>query len=251
MSKIYLINVGANTAHRKEARSPILPDGTWRYVAFPNADAGVAFPKDVVPYVRVKAGIKTHLDPDWTALTYGDNCAKRRARALFSVTPGDILLFWALLWRLENPDGDIFAGNARCWGLLGALRVQQVLESGKSLDELPRPLRERAQKNVHVEDGQVEATRGVRVFLGERKHSARFLKAVDLGIGRDDGLLRQTVTATDGRQIEWDRPPRWNSVTRSCRAILNLDERCDLTTAKKLAKCIARQNPEFDLLAGL
>jgi hypothetical protein len=40
----------------------------------------------------------THDDPDWTNLTYGDDCANGRAGSLKQVTEGDILLFWGMLW---------------------------------------------------------------------------------------------------------------------------------------------------------
>jgi ABC-type branched-subunit amino acid transport system substrate-binding protein len=35
MSKIFLVNVGANTSHASKARSPIFEDGTFVYVSFP------------------------------------------------------------------------------------------------------------------------------------------------------------------------------------------------------------------------
>src|SRR5438093_5093935 len=100
MAKIYLINVGANTGHSRKARSPVFPDGTWMYVPFPkNGGKGQPFPHSARPFVRVLPGTKWHLDPDWKGLTYGDCCKNPRARALLSVDRGDILLFWALLWK--------------------------------------------------------------------------------------------------------------------------------------------------------
>jgi hypothetical protein len=39
--------------------------------------------------------------------TYGDFCTNPRARALLSATRNDVLLFWALLWRIEKARADV------------------------------------------------------------------------------------------------------------------------------------------------
>jgi hypothetical protein len=45
-------------------------------------------------------------------------------------------------------------------------------------------------------------------------------------------------------------PPMWNSVTRSCRAILDLDDKHDGVLANYLADRIAEKNEGFDLIGG-
>jgi hypothetical protein len=90
MAQIYLINVGANTGHAGEARTPISRDGAWVFVPFPNKNRhkGQDFPETARPCVRPGI-IKCHLDPDWDRLTYGDRCVNRRARSLLNVQEGD------------------------------------------------------------------------------------------------------------------------------------------------------------------
>ena len=244
MAKIYLINVGANIGHKRRARSPIFSDGTWIYVSFPREnknESGQSYSPETLPFVRVSSGIKTHLDPDWKRLTYGDCCDNPRAGALKCVSPGDILLFWALLWRPTTDDASIFKSHDKRWYLIGALRVKRILANGEKATG-------RARRNAHVKDGQVETRKGVRVFVGIRRYSCRFTKAVDLEVGDNKGLMRQIVKTKDGGQIQWERAPRWNSVTRSCRAILDLDKRDDRRKAKDLEKRIRKMNKEFDLL---
>ena len=244
MAKIYLINVGANTGHSRKARSPIFSDDTWIYVSFPRtkkSEKGQPYSPETLPFVRVRPGIKTHLDPDWKGLTYGDCCKNRRARALLRVQPGDILLFWALLWKPTRDGACIFKSQDKRWYLIGALRVKHVLKSGDKATG-------RARRNAHVWGGQVEPRDGVRVFVGSRHHSRRFSKAVDWEVGRDRGLMHQVVRTKRGKQVQWDRVPRWYSVTRSCRAILDLDCRCDRKVARLLARRIGKRNAAFDLI---
>lgn len=66
---------------------------------------------------------------------------------------------------------------------------------------------------------------------------------------RDGGLMQSIVRTKDGRKIRWNGPPRWNSVTRSCRAILDLDDQGDRSVATELAACIGIENKGYDLIA--
>ena len=91
----------------------------------------------------------------------------------------------------------------------------------------------------------------VRVFLADRKHSMRFDRAVDLGVYNDGGLLRQTLRAKDGSKIEWERSPRWNSVTRTCRAVFDLADPESRSRASIVRDSVKRLNPGFDLFAGM
>jgi hypothetical protein len=135
MAKIYLINVGANTSHSGKARSPIFLDNlNWIYLAFPrnykNED-GQAYPSAAQSYLRVTNGIKCHLDPDWERLTYGDSCHEPRSKSLLKVKENDILLFWGLLWGVQSA-GDVFESKDKRWYLLGAMRVENFFEAGRT-----------------------------------------------------------------------------------------------------------------------
>lgn len=252
MPKIYLINVGANTGHRSKARSPIFPKDTWIYVPFPRKhsnEEGQPFPKETLSFVRVGRGIKCHLDPDWEGLTYGDCCKNWRAAALLKVQKGDILLFWALLWRTKH-GVCIFKSHEEGWYLIGAMRVQKVLKNGEKLNTLPRVIRYRAGRNAHVYKGRVKRRDRERIFVGSRnrRYSRRFSKAVDWDIGTDGGLMHRVVRTKNGRRIRWKGSPLWHNVTRSCRAILDLDCRTDRRVARFLASRIKRKNKGFDLI---
>ncbi len=259
MPKIYLINVGANTRHQSKARSPLFPDGSFIYVSFPDKDWPTPYPATMKRFVRDAGELTTHLDPDWEHLTYGDNCSNRRARALLKVQENDILLFWGLLWKIQNEDHDVFAADddARRWCLIGALRVApRPLKQGESITRLPAAQQEHAKHNAHVQGDRVEVRKDekgkveeIRVFIGNRKHSTEFGRAVDLQINQKDSLLLKTVLTADGRKLEWDSKPRWHSVVRSCRALLDLSIPENRKRAELLRRAIKKLNPNFDLLA--
>jgi hypothetical protein len=78
-----------------------------------------------------------------------------------------------------------------------------------------------------------------------------FDRAVDLEVYKDSGLMRSIVCTSDGRLINWRKSPRWYSVTRSCRAILDLNDTEDRKKAEMLEGRIRKMNPGFNLLAGL
>lgn len=249
MSKIYLINVGANSGHAHKARAPIFPDGTWIFVPFPRDKKGQSFPEMTLPYLRVRDGIRCHLDPDWDRLTYGDHCGNPRAKSLLTVQKADILLFWALLWK-TNHGGEVFNSRDRGWYLIGALRAERILKGGERIDTLPSHIRQRVAFNAHVGEGRVKDREGERVFVGGRDlcHSRRFATAVDWEVNCDGGLMHRVVKTADGKQVRWKESPRWNSVTRSCRAILDLDDKHDRVLANYLADRIANKNEGFDLI---
>ena len=236
-------------AHAGVARSPIFDDGSFEYVSFPDEDSSQEYSSLAQRFV--KSGVhNTHLDPDWKNLTYGDFCKNPRARTLLSAKIDDTLLFWGLLWRVPNRTSSVWESREKGWYLLGALRVQCILESAESLQSLPRDQQVRLLPNAHVHDGCVENRPKVRVFLGNRSHSAKFDYGVDLGIYKERSLLRDVVLAKDGRQLQWYERPRWNSAIRSCRPILDLDDAGDTKRAKILQKSIKARNPSLDLLAG-
>ena len=100
MSRIFLINIGSNSAHSSVARSPRFSNGSFIFVPFPNAGGAWArnYPHPCRPFIRTTS-LETHDDPDWPNLTYGDDCANGRAGSLQRVKEGDVLLFWGMLWE--------------------------------------------------------------------------------------------------------------------------------------------------------
>jgi hypothetical protein len=253
MSKIYLINVGANSAHVQKARSPFFIDdnGHFEFVGFVDRGCHQTFPLRLRRFVRRLWWQHGHLDPDWERLTYGDCCQNPRAKALLHVETGDILLFWGMLWRMPDRNSDVWESRERGWYLFGALRVGHILATGQTLRALPRPDANRARQNAHTVGWNVERRRQVRVFIGDPNHSTQFERAVDLEIYRRGSLLATTVRDKAGRRIQWKRAPKWNSVTRACRAVLDLSEPDDFARAKLLGNAIKKRNPDFDLLAGV
>ena len=158
-------------------------------------------------------------------------------------------MFWALLWKTDH-GSVIFDSGDRGWYLIGAQRVEHILESGERIDTLPRDTRQRVGFNAHVVDGKVKERDGERVFVGssDLRHSRRFATAVDLEVYHDGGLMHRVVRTADGKHVRWKESPRWNSVTRSCRAILDLENRHDRVLASYLAGRISDKNEGFDLI---
>jgi hypothetical protein len=253
MSRIYLINIGANTAHQHLARSPIFEDGRFVYISFPDEDGRQDYPTTMRQFLSPTCPSRTHLDPDWDHVTYGDNCKNPRASALRKAERNDVLLFWALLWGSDRDGWNSWTGK-RGWYLIGAIRIEEILEAGDSLANAKPENRERASHNAHVIQHSIRKARRHRidrVFIGFKKHSRLFASAVDLEIGRDGGLFQRTILTADGAPVGWNSPPRWNSVTRSCRAVWDLNDPMERKRANEIRKAIKKGNPDFDLLAGL
>src|SRR5713226_6217605 len=154
MSKVYLLNVGANTNHRATARSPLFDNDTFLYISFPHPEEPGyrPYPRDVRRFTRNIDFRYTHSDPDWKNLTYGDYCRNPRAAALKNAEVGDILLFWGLLWRNTGRTWDDFTGE-HGWYLIGALRIIEILEEGQTPKDAKPANRRRAAKNVHFYRG--------------------------------------------------------------------------------------------------
>jgi putative DNA base modification enzyme with NMAD domain len=131
-------------------------------------------------------GRRPHCDPDWSNLTYGDQWSNRRAAALRRVEVGDILLFWALLWRNDGKSWRNFTGQ-RGWYLIGALRVSEILEEGQTVKDAKPANRKRAAKNVHLVDGDGAIGDGQRVFIGSKRRSMLFRRGVDLQTTQSSG----------------------------------------------------------------
>jgi hypothetical protein len=248
MSKVYIVNVGANTSHRSIARSPIFINGEFKFVSFPDQNSIRPYPSEVRPFIRDSDLHYTHLDPDWQNLTYGDNCKNLRARALFSVREKDILLFWALLWNNSGKAWDNFTGE-RCWCLIGALRVQEILEGGQCPENAKDySLIERARQNAHFYRGRLDP--GHRVFIGDTNYSNFFAKAIDLEVKSESGLIYQVACAANGTPLSLNGRPRWNSSLRACRVIWDLDDPDSRARAEIAANAIHKQTGYY-LLAGI
>jgi hypothetical protein len=250
--KIYLVNVGANTADRKTARSPLFSDdNSFAFVSFSAPWCRTKYPKEAHRYISDPVRLRTHADPDWKNLTYGDNCNNPKARALLNAGDGDILLFWALLWQVADRRAEVWKTEEKRWCLIGALKVEARLESGQDIDHLSATQTRRVLQNEHIKGKRVDRRPLTRIFLGDPAFSAKFDGATDLGIYSKHSLLRRTVRTADGRRIQWNERPRWNSATRACRAILDLEDAGELRRAKMIRDRIRESNPKFNLLAGL
>jgi hypothetical protein len=154
-------------------------------------------------------------------------------------------------WQVDGRGDDVWASRQRAWYLIGALRVAQILKGGEGIDRLPRPVQHRVKHNAHVGGRRVESRPLVRVFVGDPRRSARFRRAVDLGVYRADSLLLKTLRDSKGRRLRWKGAPRWSSALRGCRAVLDLDQPEHRDRARLLQQCIRRANPDFSLLAEM
>ena len=246
MSTVYLINIGANSSHGSVARSPHFADGSFVFMPFPHPGGALIrnYPRACRPFIRTTS-LNTHDDPDWSNLTYGDDCANGRAGSLQQVNEGDILLFWGLLWRNSGNCWQHFDGSYG-WYLFGALRVAETLFGGQRANHARPEHIARARRNVHFNHGPLPQTH--RVFVGDLRHSQLFERAVDLQVDRADGLLYRTIHAADGQPLTLNGRPKWNSSLRCCRPIWDLDVANDRTLASTVRDAIQTNNA-YDLLA--
>ena len=246
MSTIYLINVGANSAHSSIARSPRFSDGTFVFVPFPwDGDRIRRYPANCKAFVRTAA--LTHDDPDWPNLTYGDDCGNSRAGNLRRVSEGDILLFWGLLWNNIGNTWLDFTGQ-KGWYLLGALRVCEVLMDGQSPKHARGENVARARRNVHFINGVLPF--GHRVFIGDPRYSTLFSHAVDLEGDRHDGLVYRTMRDKNGNRLDLNDHAKFYSYLRTCRPMWDLDVANDRRLAGTVRDRIRRIN-DYDLLADI
>lgn len=247
MSKIYLINIGANNAHYSSARSPRFADGSFVFVPFPWNGAHVRrYPLTCTPFIRTSRN-STHDDPDWPNLTYGDDCGNGRAGNLRHVTEGDILLFWGLLW---DNSGNTWAGftGQKGWYLLGALRVGEILKGGQRPTHARPEHTARAHRNVHFRNGPLPQTH--RVFVGDPRYSTLFARSVDLQGDRQDGLVYRTMRDKNGNPLPFDAAAKWYSYLRTCRPMWDLDVVHDRRLARIVRDRIRTTN-DYDLLADV
>jgi len=180
-------------------------------------------------------------------LTYGDDCANRRAIALRRVVAGDVLLFWSMLWENTGNAWADFTG-VKGWFFVGALRVSEVLSGGQRPGDASPEDRARAEQNVHFSRGVLPTQH--RVFIGDQRYSALFNSAIDLGVYDPNGLVYRTMHAADKRAFMLNGRPRWSSSLRPCRAMWDLGIRQERNQAQIVRDEILRDN-DYDLLQGL
>lgn len=250
MSRIFLINVGANSYHRSRARSPVFEDGSFIYVPFPATKQTTkkrTYPNICVPFTRNLESDLAHVDPDWENLTYGDDCKNARAVSLKKVVEDDILLFWGMLWKNIGDNWSGFTGE-HDWYLLGALRVVEIVSGGKYIQDISAKNRNRAEHNIHFIKEPLSSDE--RIFIGDKAFSAKFAKAVNLEVKDPHGLLYHTFTSASGKPLSYNSKPNWKSSLRSCRIVFDLGVKEQYQRAKNLRKAILATNG-FDLLQGI
>lgn len=106
----------------------------------------------------------------------------------------------------------------------------------------------RAARNVHFYRDVLDP--GHRVFIGSKRYSALFPKAVDLEINQNSGLLFRTVKSANGERLSRNGKIPWYSATRSCRAIWDLDYSKHRATAK-IARDVILRKTGYDLLLDI
>jgi len=222
------------------------------------------------PFVRAPDNRRTHCDPDWVNLTYGDVCSNRRAAALRNVERGDILLFWGMLWENNCSDRMSCMGkNESCWKeftgkrgwyLLGALRVAEIVKTKQDIENLAPADQRSVLENAHCLNGRWLT--GERVFLGEenKKHSRLFDKSVEFWVPKmeqkyesnkwKNSLLYRTCRAADGNCLSLKGSPRWYSSLRPCRKMWDLNNSEQRERAEIVRDAIQKVNKDFDLLEG-
>lgn len=250
-NKIYIVNVGANTAHTSKARIPLFRNGSFVFVSFPDSE-GQNYNQDQRSFVK-NPRTKTHADPDWASLTYGDNTEKPRARALIHVKPGDLLLFWSLLWKVSADRVDKFNGwddftGEQSWGFIGVMRVETIVNHDINIEDLTPSLRSRAKANAHWQGKRLADKR--YIFVGDQKHSTLFGVAVDFEVDSETGLMSRTLTSAAGKPLTRRGKPAFGSSLRACRVMFDLSQPEHRRRAAILRKAI-KSKTDFDFLEGL
>jgi len=129
---------------------------------FPDDDCSATYDREAWPFVCDPKSLRTHPDPDWRNFTYGDNCHNWRAKALLSVEPEDILLFWALFWKTRRNTAVFHVPHSeRRWCIFGSLTIKHLAKAERERDVpvnefvTDKATLQRAIKNAHVRDGNL------------------------------------------------------------------------------------------------
>lgn len=247
--KIFTINVGANAWHANSGlKSPIFPDNKFEFIPI---DCDDYKSSEFITYKELHSFNKTenrptkyipeiwrdkkvHNDPDWENMTYGDFCDyKQRAARLKEVEKGDFLLFWSRLYKWD--EGFVDEGNLYLIGFIeveGVFKIEgailKVLPSGKEvfrkdgINEIPEQLRKNAHVQAWIRGEDEKFWYYSWVFVGSKKNSMRFQKAVMLEWGWATKVFR------DKEGNPWKRAndkgteqQRIGSYLRACRCQLD------------------------------
>ena len=210
MTKICIVNVGANLAHRN-LRSALFQNGNFEFIPIPDpclngsrlgvkysqlqAFNGVAISEIVSKQYYEQCA---HNDPEFETYTYGDypTCHARAAN-LKRLTKGDYLFFFA---RLVPWNKGRFNGKPR-FGLIGFIEIDNV---HKNITRKPADYEFREiERNAHVIRGETNAFfyDGFWVFKGSSK-SMRFNRAVCFD---REFITECGIKDAKGKEIEWAR----------------------------------------------
>jgi hypothetical protein len=234
LPRIFLANVGVNASHiGMGLQSPLFPDGRFEFMPIPELPqfqnrTGFLRYRDLscwnetnLPLARYipesRHELAVHHDPDFTVMTYGDECGRTpRAAALKQVQPGDFIVFLA---RLAIYRDGRFTGQAGFY-LIGFLEVAEILENVRNLPD--GQVLERYRNNAHMQRAISEPGwfDGFYIFAGSDR-SRRFALAKPFGRTEAEHYLR------DKNGLVWN----WKegrsdlqtvgSYTRTCRCVLN------------------------------
>lgn len=220
--RVFLVNVGANTAHKKSVKSPRFRDGSFEFISFPTEGdpRSVPYPERLRPFLAPETrGSRTHFDPDWENLTYGDNCDNARAAALRNVRVGDLLLFWGLLWENSGNSWQTFS-PIHSWYILGALHIETIYGGGTLRKNIREAHFRRASESVHFVGDRLPYSDVL--FLGEPGKSFKARRAVSLEVDQADGLFYKSFTNAAGGHFQFPEP-KWGSYLRTCRCMWDLE----------------------------
>lgn len=167
------------------ALAPIFPDGTFEYIPIPEmvptlytltyATSPGRHVRSLATVLPARlAALPPHVDPDFSAVTYGD-AAPRKRQQLLRLDPGDLLVFYVgLSPRAHEDRSRLFA--------IGYITVRRVHDL--SARDLHRPdLRRQFARTAHFLRRPLD--QHLALVEGEPALSRLFARAVPLGDGRD------------------------------------------------------------------
>ena len=219
--RIYLANVGANSAHRG-LFSPLFADGAFEFVPIPSYYEDPDLQPSVIRYRDLRSynnpdcdlrqfiperfwDSACHNDPEFATFTYGDVGENGRSAALTKMTTGDALLFLA---RLENWQSGRRTGQSGFY-LIGGLLAEYA---GWVVRHSPQEDRFANNAHPYRDDSRFWGVAG-------SSQSRRFDRAVP--INRE--ICAEVFRDATGKTWTWDNGSselaRIGSYTRACRCV--------------------------------
>lgn len=236
MNKIFLINVGVNAAHGK-LRSPILEDGTFKFVPIPEEGRWHSFPhseelmcyRDLAP-LNVESnlmkvipkeyyGRNVHNDPEFDTFTYGDYPTRSpRAANLKRIKSGDYLFFLARLVRWLNGRLTSEAG----FYIIAYFEIDKVYSN---LNSRPNDkILEEIIHNAHVQRALVDPSYWNSFWVFKGSENSRRLKYA-IPFSRE--FAERVLEVKNGCGFRWNQGRTdlqvIGSHTRACRIIESLE----------------------------